>query len=162
MAKHGSFINDSDIAVKCQNSFLDATFDRKLNFISHLKTLKEKCLRSSNILNFFSRKTWGSDSVCLLRIYDALIRSRLGYSAVVYSSKRPSALKMLGPVHHLGLRLAIGAFRMSPVASQFAENNQMSLWKRRQLPGFCYVEKILACPSHPAYSCHTVFVFAPV
>ena len=80
------------------------------------------------------------------------MRSRLDYGAVVYGSARPSALKMLDPVHHLGLRLATGAFRTSPVLSLYVESNQLSLEKRRQYLSLAYAYKVLAEPDHPAYS----------
>ncbi|CAN7995165.1 unnamed protein product [Ixodes pacificus] len=48
---------------------------------------------------------------------------------------------MLDPVHHLGLRLATGAFRTSPVLSLYVDTHQMSLEKRRH--HFCRFTK---CP----------------
>ncbi|GFQ98277.1 uncharacterized protein TNCT_261311 [Trichonephila clavata] len=47
-------------------------------------------------------------------LYRALIRSKLDYGSVIYSSACKSLLKILDPVHHQGLRLCLGAFRTSP------------------------------------------------
>uniref|UniRef100_A0A147BLN2 Putative tick transposon n=1 Tax=Ixodes ricinus TaxID=34613 RepID=A0A147BLN2_IXORI len=140
------------LPVRTEHKFLGVIFDKKLNFISHLKSLKEKCLRSMNILKVLAHRSWGSDRKCLLRLYNALVRSRLDYGAIVYGSARPSALKMLDPVHHLGLRLATGAFRTSPVTSLYAESNEFSLDKRRQYLSMTYAYKVLADPHHPTYS----------
>lgn len=118
-------INRTPISIRKEHKFLGLIFDRKLNFISHLKQLKPKCLRAANILKVLSHRSWGSDRKCLLHLYNSLVRSRLDYGAVVYGSARSSALKMLDPVHHLGLRLATGAFRTSPVLSLYVETNQM-------------------------------------
>ncbi|GFY60084.1 uncharacterized protein TNIN_356071 [Trichonephila inaurata madagascariensis] len=59
----------------------------------------------------------GADRTSLLRLYRALIRSKLDYGSVVYSSACKSLLKILDPVHHQALRLCLGAFlhhRLSP------------------------------------------------
>jgi len=57
----------------------------------------------------------------------------------VYSSASASLLSLLDPVHHLGLRLALGAFRSSPVESLYAESGLPSLSRRRALLSLrCY------------------------
>ena len=44
--------------------------------------------------------TWGADRKVLLRLYRALIRSKLDYGCIVYSSERPSYIKRLDTVHN--------------------------------------------------------------
>ncbi|KAM7291782.1 hypothetical protein ISCGN_028353 [Ixodes scapularis] len=61
-----------------------------------------------------------------------------GAESLWSSAARPSSLKMLDPIHHLGLRLATGAFRTSPVLSLYADSHQMPLSKRRQYLGLSY------------------------
>ena len=39
---------------------------------------------------------------------------------------------MLDPIHHQGLRLALGAFRTSPTASLYVEADEPSLNTRRE------------------------------
>ena len=137
------------IAVKTEHKFLGLIFDYKLTFIPHIKHLKVKCLKSLNILKVLSPVSWGSDRLCLLRIYRAVVRSRLDYASFVYGSARPSALKMLDPIHHQGLRLATGAFRTSPVLSLYAEANELSLENRRFSLGFMYSLRVRSVPQHP-------------
>ena len=62
-----------------------------------------------------------------IQLYRSLIRSKVDYGSLVYGSARKSYLKMLDSVHHQGLRLALGAFRTSPVESLLAEANEPSL-----------------------------------
>lgn len=143
--------NRCNVIVKRQHKLLCLIFDSKLTFITHL--IRKKCLKSANILKVISHKTGGSDRLCLFQIYNSLIRSRLDYGSIVYGSARPSALKMLDPVHHLNLPLATGAFRISPVPSLYAETYQMSLEKRGQFLSISYAQKLLASPTHPAYPC---------
>ena len=96
-----------------KRNFLVLFFTEK--FIRHIKYLKAKCLKALNLLKVLPHTNFGADRTTLLRLYRSLIRSKLDYGAIVYGSARKSYLAMLDPVHHQGLRLALGAFRTSPV-----------------------------------------------
>ena len=87
--------------------------------------MKAKCLKSLNILKVLSHTTWGADRKTLLQLYRSLIHSKLDYGSIVYGSAR--ILAMLDPIHHQGLRLALGAFRTSPTASIYVEADEPSL-----------------------------------
>ena len=63
----------------------------------------------------------------------------------------------LDPIHHQGLRFALGAFRTSPVTSLSAKAQDMSWKKSRKKLSMNYVLKLKTCPDNPAYSC----VFEP-
>src|SRR6056300_464138 len=90
--------------------FLGIIFDRKLSFIPHIKYLKNKCLKALNLLKVVSHMDWGADCDVLLRLYRALIRSKLDYGSIVYGSARASYVRMLDTIHNQGLRLCLGAF----------------------------------------------------
>ena len=57
---------------------------------------------------------------------------------------------MLDPIHNQGLRLALGAFRTSPVASLYVEADEPSLYSRREKLYLQYAIRIAANPSNPA------------
>ncbi|GFT26215.1 putative RNA-directed DNA polymerase from transposon X-element [Trichonephila clavipes] len=77
--------------------------------------------KALNILKVLANTRWGLDRTSLLRLYRALIRSKLDYGSVVYSSACKSLLKILDPVYHQALRLCLRAFRTPPVESLYAE-----------------------------------------
>ena len=62
-------------------------------------------------------------------------------------------MKSLDTIHHQGLRLALGAFRTSPVESLYAESNEPSLYIRREKLSLQYVTKLAANPQNSAYNC---------
>ena len=126
------YLYGSPIPVVEESKFLGVIFDRKLSFIPHIRYIKAKCLKALNILKVLSNTSWGADRSTLLHLYRSLIRSKLDYGSVVYGSARKSYLQTLDTVHNQGLRLAMGAFRSSPVSSLYAEGNKPSLF---------YVEK---------------------
>ena len=67
---------------------------------------------------------WGGDRSVLLNLYRSLVRSKLDYGSIVYGFAQKSYLKCLDTIQDL--RLALGAFRTSPVEGLYAESNEPS------------------------------------
>ena len=122
------YLYGSLIPVVDDFKFLGIIFDRKLSFIPHVNNLKAKCLKALNLLKVLYHTNWGADRTVLLQLYRSLICSKLDYGSVIYRSARKSYLMMLDTVHHQGLRLALGAFRTSPVESLYVEAEEPALY----------------------------------
>jgi ribonuclease HI len=148
-------LDNTPIEVVKEFKFLGLVFDSKLSFIPHIKYLSDKCQRALNLIRVVSSMDWGADREVLLRLYRSLIRSKLDYGCIVYGSARNSYIKKLDTIHNQGLRLALGAFRTSPIASLYAEANEPSLYLRRQKLGLHYFLKLKSNPKNPTYK--TVF-----
>ena len=146
-------LNGQKIKVVTETRFLGVIFDQKLSFIPHLKALKTKCLKALDVIKVVSNQEWGADKSVLLNLYRSLIRSKLDYGSIVYGSARPSYLKMLNTIHNQGLRLALGAFRTSPVESLYVEAGELPLEERRIKLSLQYLTKLKSTPSNPAYKC---------
>ena len=146
-------IYGSPIPVVEEAKFLGLLFDKKLSFIPHIKALKAKCLKALDILKVLSNTNWGGDRSVLLNLYRSLVRSKLDYGSIVYGSARKSYLQCLDTIHHQGLRLALGAFRTSPVESLYAESNEPSLYTSREKLSLQYTTKLAANPKNPAHTC---------
>ena len=130
--------------------FLGLIWDTKLTFEPHIKYLKARCQKSLNILKVLSRTEWGADRTTLLKLYRALVRSKLDYGCIVGSASK-TALTKLDPVHNKGLRLSLGAFRSSPVESLYVEAHEPPLEIRREKLALQYTIKLKANPGNPAY-----------
>ena len=137
------YLSGSLIPVVEDFKFLGIIFDRKLSFIPHIKYLKAKCLKALNLLKVLSHTNWGADRTVLLQLYRSLIRSKLDYGS--------------DTVHHQGLRLALGAFRTSPVESLYVEAEEPSLYLRREKLALQYAIRLAANPSNPTFK----VTFAP-
>jgi len=140
------------IPVVEETKFLGILFDKKLTFIPHIKNLKAKCLKALNLLKVIAHTDWGADKKVLLNLYRTFIRSILDYGCIVYGSARKSYLKMLDPIHHQGIRLALGAFKTSPCESLLAEANEPPLSHRREMLSAHYALKLRSNPLNPAFS----------
>ncbi|GFU96156.1 probable RNA-directed DNA polymerase from transposon X-element [Trichonephila clavipes] len=114
-------IGNIQIPVVSEVRFLGVIFDSKLTFLPHVLYLRKKCERSLNILKVLSNTLWGADRVSLLRVYQALILSRLDYGCVVYGSARASVLKRLDTVHHSAL--VPSELRLLPACMWYAINH---------------------------------------
>ena len=141
----------SPIPVVEESKFLGILFDRKLSFIPYIKYLKAKCLKALNLLKVLSHTSWGADQTTLLKLYRSLVRSKLDYGCIIYGSARKSYLQMLDPIHNQGLKLALGAFRTSPVASLYVEADEPSLYSRREKLSLQYAIRLTTNPLNPAH-----------
>ncbi|GFU76839.1 putative RNA-directed DNA polymerase from transposon X-element [Trichonephila clavipes] len=143
-------IGNIQIPVVSEVRFLGVIFDCKLTFLPHVLYLLKKCERSLNILKVLSNTLWGADRISLLRVYQALILSRLDYGCVVYGSARASVLQTIG--HNTSFCpeiLLSGAFRTSPVTSLYVVCHQPPLELRRKQLSANYFIRAMSVPSHP-------------
>ena len=97
------YLNGTQILFIGEAKFLGLLFDSKQSFIPHITSLK--FTKSLDLIKVLSNITWGADRKVVLRLYRALIRSKLDHGCIVYGSARPSYIKRLDTVHNQGLRL---------------------------------------------------------
>ena len=143
-------LNETIIPYADDVKFLGMTFDSKLTWAKHIDDLKGKVKKSFNLLKVVSGFEWGADKKSLLRLYDALCRSKLDYACQIYSSACNSKLNELDTVHNTGLRIVSGAFRTSPVESLYVDTNQLPLDLRREELGLRYLMRIKSNVENPS------------
>ncbi|GFN74855.1 ribonuclease hi [Plakobranchus ocellatus] len=81
--------------------------------------------------------------------YRKLVRSKLDYGSVIHGSAKKHVLRGLDPIHHQGLRIALGTIRKSPMKSLYSEAGEPSLEHRRTKLAFKYILKIQSLPRNP-------------
>lgn len=150
-------IDGASIPVVEEYKFLGLLFDKKLNFIPHIKYLKNRCLKAMNLLKVVAHNDWGADCPTLLQLYRSLVRSKLDYGCMVYGSARDSYLQSLDRVQNAALRICLGAFRTSPIPSLHVEAGEMPPDLRRRKLTMQYVIKLKSNPANPTHKC----VFQP-
>ena len=139
-------LGKTPIKVVTEAKFLGLIFDNKLSFHSRINYLKTACQKALDILRVVGYTDWGADRVTLLRLYRALVRSKLDYGFIVYGSAHESYLRQLDPIHHQALRVALGAFRTSHVQSLYSKAQEPSLSSRRLKLSLNYVLKLNSLP----------------
>ncbi|XP_072395028.1 uncharacterized protein [Diabrotica undecimpunctata] len=115
------------------------TFDQHLNWKEYIKKSAIECQTRLNILKSLSKKDWGADRQTMLSLYRTLIRSKLDYGAIAYSSATESSLKILDSVHNTALCIVLGAYRTTPIESLYCEAAEPSLYHKRMYLKLTYV-----------------------
>lgn len=128
------------------------TFDSRLSWKQHILETKGNCYKRLNIIKTLSHYHWGADERSLLKIYKALIRSKLDYGCIVYMSASKTDLGSLNAIHNMALRFCLGAFRSSPSESLYCEADEPPLWIRRQYLLLSYAASVSSNPLNPVYS----------
>ncbi|XP_060880770.1 uncharacterized protein LOC132952480 [Metopolophium dirhodum] len=96
---------------------LGITFDSKLNWIPHLKNIRDSLSQKLNIIKIIAHTSWGGDSASLLMIYKALIRSKTDYGSILLKNAKTNHLNMVQTKLNTAIRLSIGGFKSSPIES---------------------------------------------
>lgn len=130
---------------------LGLVFDKRLSWVPQIKSLKDSCLRRINVLKMLAAKNWGADFQVLINTYKASIRSKLDYGSIIYNSASPTILKLLDIIQNSALRIALGAFRTSPITSILIETNEPPLAIRRKQLSLTYAFKIASMPNSRMY-----------
>ena len=121
----------------------------------HISVLKAQCKEALNLIRVVAHLKWGGDRDTLLMLYRANVRSKLDYGCIVYGTASNANLRQLDSIHNSGLRLALAAFRTSPVSSLYTETNEAPLEERRLKLSMYYYLKTRACINNPArYALH--------
>ena len=92
-------------------------------------------------------------------LYWAIVWSKLDYGCIVYGTASNIHLRQLDSIHNAGIRLALGAFRTSPVSSMYTEANESPLEERWLKLSMHYYLKTRACTDNPAH--HALHEFDP-
>jgi hypothetical protein len=129
--------------------FLGITLDcPHLNWKAHINLLRETTLKRLNILKAVAHKDWGSDRLILLRVYTALILSKLNFGAEFYSSASDTSLKVLDCVQNAALRLCLSARQTSPICSVEVEAHIPPLALARERIVLSYFNNFRHLPAH--------------
>ena len=83
----------------------------------------------------------------MLRLYRALVRSKLDYGCFIYGAACISYISLLDPIQNQGLRLSLGAIRTSPAQSLCVEANELPLHLRREKLALQFATEIAANPN---------------
>ena len=144
-------LNQNEIPRVETFKFLGLTWDSKLTWKPHIVKLKAKCTQSLNLLKSVCNTEWGADTEVGMRLYRALIRSRIDYGSIVYGSASTQDLRTVETIANDALRIITGAFRTSPVSSMKVLVHEPPLDLRRDVLRCQYFYKIKHHIQSPAF-----------
>lgn len=123
-------INKEKVPKVNSAKLLGVIFDSRLTFKQHIEDLKMNLVNRCNLIKMICGKHRGADRTTLLRVFDALVVSKILYGVQFYSSANEKLLKKLTPLYNQTIRAISGAHRTSPVDSILAEAGVLPLLTR--------------------------------
>lgn len=97
-------------------TFLGITFDNKLNWDTHTKTLCDSLRKLAALFKMLTRGRTTLQPALLIRIYKALVRSKLDYGAVILTELTQTRTQLLERAQNNILRIILGCFQSTPKA----------------------------------------------
>ena len=94
--------------------FLGLTMDSKLNWLSHIKYLKERIIKATTILKWLSGVYWGAHPETLLIIYKATIRAMIEWGLPQYINAPKTNLKSINSLTQSALKKMSGTDAINP------------------------------------------------
>lgn len=116
------FISGTPMPTKNQIKVLGVTFDRKLSFHAHFKSVRASCKNRVNMIKSISGKRSRSDRNILKRVTDAVVCSRLLYGIEITCRALNELIKYLAPIYNKCIRYLSGLLPSTPALSACAES----------------------------------------
>ena len=128
---------------------LDAPY---LTWNKHIKMITKKCNKNLNILRALTGTKWGADRDSLLKINEALNRSRIAYGCPAFLTASKTQLDKLEVIQNEALRIALGAWKSTRIQSLQVEANviPIKLYIQQQSISTYYKLKAMG-PTHPVH-----------
>lgn len=145
-------INNDNIPVVECIKLLGVIIDNKLNFKKHIKHIANQSTADLNILKAIACGKKGAQPHYILRVYQSLIRSKLDYCSFLFGHVAKGELKKLDIIQNTALRIALGAFKSTPVIAMQAEAQIIPLQIRRQMLTERLVYKVASDVNHPTHN----------
>ena len=89
--------------------FLGLTFDKRLNWKTHIENIIKKTTPALNLLRSIVSHTWGASKTVLLTLYKSLVRSRISYGSELFYSATKQHLEKLDTIQYKALKIVCKA-----------------------------------------------------
>lgn len=136
------FIDNKEIEVVNNHRILGIVIDNKLNFNRQIKELKDSCISSLKILKVISGPKRGIHPKIMLRIFNALIISRIIYGTKVLNISDTN-LCLLQKIQNRGLRSCLGLCKSTPITAIISEAGLLPINRLIEKHTIKYITKFL-------------------
>ena len=134
--------------------FLGVRLDRNLTFTKHIKDIKAKCAKRTNILRALTGTDWGGDRKTILQLYTAIIRPIIEYCSIAYhGSLTEGQITQIEAIQNTCIRIATGALPSTRNTALLADANMLTCQERRMQQLCRYAMNVKSTPSHPVQKC---------
>ena len=99
------YLQKQELKVVDTAKFLGLTFDKRLNWNSHIDNIIKKTAPALNLLRSVASHTWGASKTVLLTLYKSLVKSRMSYGSELFYSATKSNLEKLDSIQYRALKI---------------------------------------------------------
>lgn len=129
--------------------FLGINFHSSLKWHDQVQRISAACVNPMKIISCLRHTWWGADPSLLIRIYNALIRSRIEYGCFFLHNLPKSLAIRLDRIQFKALRLAMGYRNSTPTNVILAESKSPPLPLRSTYLANNYIIRALTRVDHP-------------
>lgn len=126
-------INGQTVPTVKSAKILGITIDSRFNFKPHMLDLKKSIVERCNMIKAIGGRNKGANRRTMLRVFNALVLSKILYGAHLYSRGDQKVWDIIGPQYNQTIRTITGALRTSRVSSILAETGMLPLDKHIKL-----------------------------
>lgn len=139
------------LPVKDKIKLLGIEIDNKLTFNSHVNNIVTQCQKDLDIIKSVAYGRKGTHPDFALQIYKSLIRTRMEYCSFLYGHINKQLISKLDKIQNQAMRLAIGAFRSTPIIALQVETVIVPISTRYRILTERIIYKVMIEENHLAY-----------
>lgn len=109
---------------------LGVLFNRSFSWSSHIDNLKKALQPRLNLIKCLAAKRSNSHPNIILNAVRSLILSKIDYGIAVYGKAPKSTFNKINPTYNSSIRIALGAFKTTPILNLMAESGLPTLIQR--------------------------------
>lgn len=120
-------IKGQAIEVVNTHVYLGFTMDRALRHRKHIEMVRDKGAEKLGLVKMLARKADGANPETLIKVGNAMIRSRMEYGASTYGNAANTHLNKLQVLQNSYIRVAMKYLKSTPVHVLLAETGQLPM-----------------------------------
>jgi hypothetical protein len=121
--------------------FLGLHLTSNLDWEDEINAIVSKCENTMKIVKCVKNTWWGADPVMLMRLYKALIMSRMEYRAFLFHKHKNKQEQKLDKIKYRTVRVALSYRSSAPTNVMLAEAKEIPLFSRFRQLGRNYVSR---------------------
>jgi hypothetical protein len=141
-------IGTKKIVMVKHHRILVLVIDERMNWNKHIQDAKKSAGKILNLTKCLSHTSWRANQ----KIHQVILLSTLRYSETAYGTVSKAVLRKLDPIHHRGVRLALGTFAVCKTESELCEAESPTLTEMRDENTMKTGIRILTNENHPIRS----------
>ena len=105
-------------------------FNHRFSWCTHIEYLRKSLLSRLILIKCIAAKSSNAHPTSILNATRNLILAKIDYGLSIYGKTSKSQLNKLKPFYNTSIRLALGAFKTTPIKNLMAESGLPTLEKR--------------------------------